>query len=89
MMETYSSETLVDFQRTTLCYIPEDRAVHNHCCENLKSYKLNTIRCKIESIFIRYVRISTERLLESVRQWIGLFILTKQLEDWWKDFREI
>jgi hypothetical protein len=21
-------------------YIPEDRTLHNHCCENLKSYKL-------------------------------------------------
>jgi hypothetical protein len=31
-------KTLVDFQRTTLRYIPEDRALHNHCCENLKSY---------------------------------------------------
>jgi hypothetical protein len=30
---------LVDFQRTTRRYIPEDRTLHNHrCCENLKSY---------------------------------------------------
>jgi hypothetical protein len=35
---TWSSETLVDFQRTTLHYIPEDRTLHNHRCENLKSY---------------------------------------------------
>jgi hypothetical protein len=37
-----SSETLVDFQRTTRRYIPEDIAsstpFHNHRCENLKSY---------------------------------------------------
>jgi hypothetical protein len=33
-----SSETSVDFQQTTWCYIPEDRTLHNHCCENLKSY---------------------------------------------------
>jgi hypothetical protein len=39
MMEaTCSSETSVDFQRTTRRYIPEDRTLHNHWCENLKSY---------------------------------------------------
>jgi hypothetical protein len=35
-----SFETSVDFQRTTLRYIPEDTStLHNHRCENLKSYK--------------------------------------------------
>jgi hypothetical protein len=33
-----SFEMLVDFQWTTLCYILDDRTLHNHCCENLKSY---------------------------------------------------
>jgi ABC-type transport system involved in cytochrome bd biosynthesis fused ATPase/permease subunit len=33
-----SSQTLVDFQRTTRRYIPEVITVHNHRCENLKSY---------------------------------------------------
>jgi hypothetical protein len=33
-----SSETSVDFQRTTRRYIPEDSTLHNHRCENLKSY---------------------------------------------------
>jgi hypothetical protein len=33
-----SSETSVDFQRTARHYIPEDSALHNHRCENLKSY---------------------------------------------------
>jgi hypothetical protein len=32
------SETLVDFRRTTRRYIPEDGTLHNHHCENLKSY---------------------------------------------------
>jgi hypothetical protein len=35
MEAIYSSETLVDFKRTTRYYIPED----GHSCENLKSYK--------------------------------------------------
>jgi hypothetical protein len=38
MGATCSSETLVDFHWTTQCYIPEDMTLHNHCCENLKSY---------------------------------------------------
>jgi hypothetical protein len=39
-METIcSSETSVDFERTTRRYIPDDSTLHNHRCENLKSYK--------------------------------------------------
>jgi hypothetical protein len=33
-----SSETPVDFQRTARPYILEDRSIHDHRCENLKSY---------------------------------------------------
>jgi hypothetical protein len=33
-----SSETSVDFQQTTERYTPEDNTLHNHRCENLKSY---------------------------------------------------
>jgi hypothetical protein len=42
MEATCSSETSVDFQRTTwhYSYIPEDRNLHNHRCEDLKSYIL-------------------------------------------------
>jgi hypothetical protein len=32
------SETSVDFQQTSRRYIPEDSTLHNHRCENLKSY---------------------------------------------------
>jgi hypothetical protein len=39
MEAKYSSETSVDFQRTTCLYIPEDRTLHNHRCDNLRSYK--------------------------------------------------
>jgi hypothetical protein len=38
MDATCSSVTLVVCKRTTCCYIPEDRTLHNHCCGNLKSY---------------------------------------------------
>jgi hypothetical protein len=32
------SETLVDLQRISRPYIPEDRTLHNHGCESLRSY---------------------------------------------------
>jgi hypothetical protein len=34
-VEGGSSETSVDFQRTTRHYISEDSTLHNHRCENL------------------------------------------------------
>jgi hypothetical protein len=36
-----SSETSVDFQRTTQCYIPEDSPFDNQRGENLKPYILH------------------------------------------------
>jgi hypothetical protein len=38
MEVTSPSETWVDFQWTTQCYIPGGKTLHNHCCENLKSF---------------------------------------------------
>jgi hypothetical protein len=35
-----SYEIPVDFQRITRRYIPEDRTLHNHRCENPISYKV-------------------------------------------------
>jgi hypothetical protein len=40
-----SSETLVEFHRTTKRYIPEDRTFEIHPCENLKSNEI-TGGCK-------------------------------------------
>jgi hypothetical protein len=36
-----SSETSVDFKRTTWRYISEDMTLHDHLCENLKLYKVD------------------------------------------------
>jgi hypothetical protein len=37
MMEAiFSSETSVNFPRTTRRYISEDRTLHNHRCEDLR-----------------------------------------------------
>jgi hypothetical protein len=41
---TCSFEMLTEFQRNTRRYIPEDRTLHNHWCESLKSYKWFSIR---------------------------------------------
>jgi hypothetical protein len=38
MEAIYSSETIVDFQWTTRRYIPQDRTLHDHVCENVKCY---------------------------------------------------
>jgi hypothetical protein len=38
---TCFSEASVEFQRSTRRYIPEDRTVHNHRCDSLKSYICN------------------------------------------------
>jgi hypothetical protein len=40
-----SSETSIDFQRTTRCYIPEDITLHNHWCDNLKPNILTDWEC--------------------------------------------
>jgi hypothetical protein len=43
---TFFPVTSVDFQRTTWRYIPEDRTLHNHRCENLSSYKYRMLIIK-------------------------------------------
>jgi hypothetical protein len=42
-----SFETLVDIQRTTRRYIPEEIPLHNHRYENLKSYTDSIIIQKV------------------------------------------
>jgi hypothetical protein len=61
---TYSSETSVDFQQTTCRYTPEDSSAHNHCCENLKSYKfIDVSEERTASIFRIEAPILPPRLL--------------------------
>jgi hypothetical protein len=43
-----SSKMSVYFEWTTQQYIPEDRILHNHQCENLKSYNYNSVTKVIE-----------------------------------------
>jgi hypothetical protein len=46
---TGSSETSADFQQSTRRYILEDRTLHNHRCENLKSYIMRYTCCSLLS----------------------------------------
>jgi hypothetical protein len=62
MEVTCSTETSVDFQRTTWRYIPEDRTLHNHRCENVKSCKNNPVFL-ISIVNIRPFCFSTSRKL--------------------------
>jgi hypothetical protein len=66
---TYSSETSDAFQRTTRCYIREDRTHHNHYCEepHILCYSL---------LPIFYVRalldIHGGTMLQAGRSWVGI-----------------
>jgi hypothetical protein len=51
-----SSETSVATQRTTRRHIPEDDTLHYHRCENLKSYKRNTIEEILNSCTMSLVK---------------------------------
>jgi hypothetical protein len=39
-------QNIGDFQQTIQCYIPENRTLHNHCCENLKPYMPKILNIK-------------------------------------------
>jgi hypothetical protein len=47
-----SSETSVDFKRTTRPYIPEERTVHNHGYENHRFYYSLLFQCR-KHVFLR------------------------------------
>jgi hypothetical protein len=48
----YSSKTLVASQQTTRRHIPKDDTLHNHGCENLKSYKEEVVQ-KLSGMVIK------------------------------------
>jgi hypothetical protein len=63
-----SSETSVDFQRTTRRYNPEDGTLHNHRCENLKrnnkfygkqAYANGSITAKGRLVWLLFVQCTT------------------------------
>jgi hypothetical protein len=50
-MEAICSSGTVETQRTTQRHIPEDDTLHNHGCENLKSYNQICLSCELFLIF--------------------------------------
>jgi hypothetical protein len=46
-----SSEMWVATQQTTRGHIPEDDTLHNHHCENLKSYTVNFLFVRLKILF--------------------------------------
>jgi hypothetical protein len=60
-----SSETSVETPRAARRHIPEDDSLHNHRCENLKSYRLKT---RFQLGYKQEVLGRTNRLLSLIRQ---------------------
>jgi hypothetical protein len=86
MEATCSSEASVDFQRTTRLYIPEDLTLHNHRCENLKSYTgLQIIFIVEDGVYKTILSVPGSRFsgMDVTLQLIGhpdIFILTSNSE---------
>jgi hypothetical protein len=73
MEVTCSCETSIDFQRTTRRCIPEDSALHNHCCETLKSWLIQ-IR---SSVLVVHNKFSIRPTQEIVLQLAALISVLK------------
>jgi hypothetical protein len=69
----YSSERLIDFQQTTQRYIPEDRTLHNHCCEKLGFYRVIIIIILL--LFNKIIIIIIINLYVCFLLWINVFFL--------------
>jgi hypothetical protein len=62
-----SSETSVDFQRTTRRYIPEDCTLHNRLCEIFKSYDSSIVAC----VFLTAVIFLPSRWSATIRGYLS------------------
>jgi hypothetical protein len=63
-----SSETSVATQQTTRRHIPEEDTLHNHLCENLKSYRLVFV-LKMQCVFLVFniiLNFSHKKLSEGI-----------------------
>jgi hypothetical protein len=66
MKATCFSETSGDFRPTTQRYIPEDITLHDHRCENLKSYNSQVLKYPCQSCLVLFVCPSAAALDASV-----------------------
>jgi hypothetical protein len=81
------SETSVSSQQTTRRHIPEEHTLHNHHCENLKSYILhflysvcygNEVASSSDSEVERYVII--RNLSHSIFDILSVFICRREIQ---------
>jgi hypothetical protein len=72
MYATFSSETSVDFQRTTPHYTPEDIILHDHRCENLKF-------CMLHELFVSLMRAPYPAYLTDFH-FISLIVFSEELK---------
>jgi hypothetical protein len=70
-----SSETSVDTQRTTQRHIIEDGTLHNHRCENLKSYKIGSVHILKTFFFKVYFNIILPYMFRSSKPYLALRFL--------------
>jgi hypothetical protein len=67
MVEACCSKTQDDFQRITRRYVPEDRTLHNHTCENLTTYTVlllfMTLQDLLEVLILTHSRISSHHFI--------------------------
>jgi hypothetical protein len=54
---------LVEFQQTTQCYIPEDRILYNHRCEDLLHIKYYVMWYNVGNILSDYTVSSSETVI--------------------------
>jgi hypothetical protein len=80
MEATCSSETSVDFQRTTGHYIPKDRTLHNPCCEKLKSYNrhvhITTYGLHSVRNICGFVTFSCQETNDTIHIWLSTWFYT-------------
>jgi hypothetical protein len=65
MEAIFSSETSVDFERTTQYYIPYDINPDNHCCENLKSYTQVCVQCQKRRDLLACLNLPSESKIDT------------------------
>jgi hypothetical protein len=79
MMESVqTSETAVNSYQSTWHYNPEDRHLHSHCCESLKSYKV-CLPPAAEVFLCHNMETGTEIIHLPVKWVVGPFLGVKLL----------
>jgi hypothetical protein len=87
MEEKCSSETSVDFQRTTRNYITEDKNVHNNRCEDFKSYIMYFLvfrRLFDDAFNIETVCLLNEKWFGRKRSWQNCATIPAHARRYWR-----